>query len=201
MKKRKTYLYLLIAVFILSYQCNQSVIRYTSNQIYSDIDNIPFRTCGLVLGTSKSGVNGLNPYFTYNMEAALELYNNQKVNQLILSGDNHIKGYNEPQDMCDYLVHRGVKRSDITLDYAGFRTLESVIRAKKVFKQTDVTIISQEFHNQRPLYIANHIDMNAIAFNAKDVSKRTNMTHFREYLAKVLVILDLHIFSTSPKFL
>ncbi len=72
--------------------------------------------------------------------------------------------------MKNALVAQGVPENKIFLDYAGFRTFDSVIRMNKIFGQTDFTIISQRFHNERAVYIANRLGLNAVAFNAQDVS-------------------------------
>jgi SanA protein len=88
------------------------------------------------------------------------------------------------------------------LDYAGFRTLDSVVRCREVFSEDSITIISQEFHNQRALFIANKSGVNAIAFNAQEVSKNYSLkTCIREYFARVKCVLDIYILHTDPKFL
>lgn len=111
-------------------------------------------------------------YFTFRMQAAYELFITKKVKYLLLSGDNHIKGYDEPSDMREALIKLGVPDSCIVLDYAGFRTLDSVVRCDEVFGEDSITIVSQEFHNQRALFIANKNNINAIAYNANDVYKK-----------------------------
>jgi len=135
------------------------------------------------------------------MEAALTLYENQKIKKIIVSGDNHILAYNETQDMTDYLVARGVPAAAIIQDYAGFRTIDSIIRAKKVFGCSSLTIISQAFHNERALYLASCHEINAIAFNAQDVKSKKNYTHIREFFAKCWVFVDVYLLYTEPKFL
>lgn len=200
MRKITTYFYLFSVVIITLIISNRIVIEQTTNQIYEKTEDVPFKEYTLVLGTSKEGKLGINPYFKYRMDAAISLYNSGKTSKIIVSGDNHKHSYNETADMVNYLVNNGIPKSGIIADYAGFRTLDSVVRAKKVFNCQSLIIVSQEFHNQRALYIANFYGMDAVAFNARDVSTN-NYTHFREYLAKVLVILDLYVFQTAPKFL
>jgi SanA protein len=201
MNLKRAVIYLFLSAFFVVIISQEIVIQQTENQIYSDIDSIPFREFALVLGTNKKGLNGNNPYFKYRMDATIALYNAQKVSKIIVSGDNSVHEYNETEDMTDYLVDAGIPENVIIKDYAGFRTLDSVVRAKKVFDCQDVTIVSQQFHNQRALFIANYYGLNAIAFSAKDVQSRKNYTHIREYLAKCLVIFDLYVFNRSPKFL
>lgn len=200
MRKITTYFYLFCALAVTLIMSNLIVIEQTKNQIYEKTADVPFKEYALVLGAAKDGRLGINPYFKYRMDAAVSLYNSGKTNKIIVSGDNHTHSYNETEDMVNYLVDNGIPKSDIIPDYAGFRTLDSVVRAKKVFNCQSLIIVSQEFHNQRALYIANFYEMDAVAFNARDVSTN-NYTHFREYLAKFLVILDLYVFKTAPKFL
>lgn len=183
--------------------CNSWINRSTRSQLYSDSSAIPARKVGLVLGASKNTVRGTdNMYFTYRMQAAYELYKTGKVHYLLLSGDNHTEGYDEPTDMRDALIRLGVPDSCIVLDYAGFRTLDSVVRCKEVFGEDSVTVISQEFHNQRALFIANKSGVNAIAFNAKEVDRNYSLkTRIREYFARVKCVLDIYVLHTGPKFL
>jgi SanA protein len=114
----------------------------------------------------------------------------------LVSGDNSQKDYDEPTDFKKDLIAKGIPEDRIFLDYAGFRTLDSIVRAKEVFGQTSITIISQKFHNQRAIYIAKQFGIDAIGFNAKDVYN----SHFREYLARSKASLDL-VFNVQPKFL
>jgi SanA protein len=156
---------------------------------------------GLVLGSGKNGRNGINLYFKYRMEAAAELYFQGKVKKLIVSGDNHIKTYDETTDMADYLIDLGVPDHDIIRDYAGFRTLDSVVRAKKVFNCKSLIIVSQKFHNQRAVFIARHHNIDAVGYNAQDVQSKNNFTHWREFAAKFGTIIDLFLLNRQPKFL
>jgi len=86
------------------------------------------------------------------------------------------------------------------MDFAGFRTLDSVVRSSEVFGAKSITIISQQLHNERAIYIANHHHIPAIAFNAQD-TKSSNYTHLREYFARYLCLLDLYILNRRPKYL
>ena len=103
--------------------------------------------------------------------------------------------------MAEYLIELGVPEDIIIKDYAGFRTLDSVVRAKKVFNCSSLIIVSQEFHNKRAIFIADHYDLDAVAYNARDVQRRTGSFHWREFLARPLMILDLFVFNSKPKFL
>ncbi|MFN8115695.1 MAG: ElyC/SanA/YdcF family protein [Bacteroidia bacterium] len=196
-------LFIITFLFGLILSCNYWIVDSTKKQIYTDVNSIPTRKVGLVLGASKRTSRGTNNlYFTYRIQAAFELFKAKKVQYLLLSGDNHVKGYDEPSDMKEALIALGVPDSCIVLDYAGFRTLDSVVRSNEVFGEDSITIISQEFHNQRALFIANKNNINAIGFNSKEVNKNYSFkTRIREYFARVKCVLDIYILYTSPKFL
>ncbi len=204
--KKKIILFFVISFLLLLISIvgsNYWVIRSTQSQLYSEVDATPQNDIGLLLGANKkSSGGGDNLYFKNRIKAASELFKAGKIKHIIVSGDNHIKEYDEATDMCDALIWEGVPDSCITLDYAGFRTFDSMVRCLKVFKQKNVTVISQEFHNQRAVFIGNYYEMNVIGFNAKDVpAKYSIKTAIREYFAKLKAVLDLYVFHTEPKFL
>ncbi len=196
-------LFIISIIFFSIVLCNYWIVNSTKKQLYTDVNSIPTRKVGLVLGASKKTSRETNNlYFTYRIQAAFQLFKAKKVQYLLLSGDNHMKGYDEPSDMKEALIALGVPDSCIVLDYAGFRTLDSVVRSNEVFSEDSITIISQEFHNQRALFIANKKYINAIGFNSKEVNKNCSFkTRFREYFARVKCVLDIYILYTSPKFL
>ena len=164
---------------------------------YNDTECIPKNKVGLVLGASRLAPSGnINLFYKYRVEAAVALYNAGKIEYILVSGDNSRKDYDEPTDFKKDLIAKGIPAERIFLDYAGFRTLDSIVRAKEIFGQDAITIISQKFHNERAIYIAQHFGIEAVAFNAKDVFKRPT----REYLARTKANLDL-LFNVEPKFL
>jgi SanA protein len=119
----------------------------------------------------------------------------------VVSGDNGNKRYYEPTEFKNELIEQGIPKNKIFLDNAGFRTLDSVVRIKEIFGQNSVTIISQKFHNERAIYLAEHFNIKAIGFNTKDVFGRYGLkVQIREYLAKVKVFVDI-LFKVKPKFL
>lgn len=181
-----------------------AVSRNAKNKTYSFVKEIPYNRVGLVLGTSPYTSTGhSNYFFTTRINAASELYKAGKVRKLIVSGDNHMKEYDEPSYMRDALIRKGVPSSAIVLDYAGFRTLDSVVRAKEVFGQEKITIISQRFHNERAIYLAEAYGIEAIGYNAKD-AKRTKrslmITVVRESMSRVKMFIDI-LTGKDPKFL
>lgn len=181
--------------------CNWWVVRDTRSQIYFDLNELPANDVGLVLGTSKFVRTGKeNLFFRYRMEATARLWKEGKVKYLILSGNNDSEYYNEPADMKRALVKLGVPTSVMTLDYAGYRTFDSVVRCKDVFNQEKITIISQNFHNARALFIGNHEGIEAIAFAAQDVPDGYSLrTLVREYLARPYAMLDVYVLRPQPE--
>jgi SanA protein len=180
------------------------LIRAASKgRTYSDISLIPHRRVGVLLGCSQRLSNGrLNLFFSYRVAAAATLFKANKVEYIIVSGDNHVAGYDESTEMKQALVALGVPAGSIYCDFAGFRTLDSIARAKAVFGQTSITVVSQEFHNQRAIFIASHEGIDAVGFNAQAVtSVRGFRTSLREHFARVKAVLDVCLLGTRPKFL
>jgi len=188
-----------ILLFIIFYT-NLSVGIFAKGKTFSSVESLPKNRVGLLLGTSQYlRGGGINPFFQYRVEAAVELFNSGKIDFILVSGDNKHLSYNEPRDFKRALVQKGIPDEKIILDYAGFRTLDSVMRAQKVFGQDSITIISQKFHNQRAIYIARKNNMKAIGYNAKDPLNKPRV-YLREYLAKTVAYFDV-LFDKQPKFL
>jgi SanA protein len=192
----------LLLVLIISV-CNIWIVKSTEEKVYSDISLLPDHQIGLVLGTSHRSVGGgPNPFFQNRIQMAATLYAMGKIDHFILSGDNSTMYYNEPLEMQKALIKKGVPASAITLDYAGLRTLDSVVRSKKIFGQNKITIITQPFHSYRALFISRYYDIDAVAMVAEEPElDQTFKVRLREYLARTKAVLDLYIFKTDPRFL
>lgn len=192
--------FLILLFFIFS---NVIIVQTTKDRIFSTVKETPKKQVALILGTSRYTHRGTtNLFFKYRIAAAADLYKEGKVKHIVVSGDNSLKEYNEPREMRKALMALGVPEAAITLDYAGFRTLDSVVRCKKVFGQDNIIIISQRFHVQRALFIAKKYDINAVALAAQDPPEKYSFkTRFREYFAKVKAVIDLYIIHKEPKFL
>jgi SanA protein len=183
--------------------CNLWINEQTKSRLYNDIEKVEAKKVALVLGANRYVAGGrINLFFRFRMEAVAKLYHANKIKHILVSGDNATRAYNEPIEMQKYLIDLGIPAQNITLDYAGFRTLDSVVRANKVFQLDDFIIVSQAFHNRRALFIADYYHIQAIGFNAQDVAQsRSIKVRIREYFAKVKAVLDLYILGTQPKFL
>lgn len=195
------FLVVLLLAVVISYL---SVELKSRPKRYNDVTEIPYNRVALVLGTNPLTRNGrTNYYFKYRIDACVELYKAGKVSKFLLSGDNSTKEYDEPQYMKNALMKRGVPSSDIVLDYAGFRTLDSVVRCKEVFGQKSITIVSQGFHNARAVCLASWYGIDAIGFDAKDIKHSRTYLLFgvgREALARVKMFIDM-VVGKKPKFL
>ncbi len=181
---------------------SENIIHANKKQCHSDIAKMPVNKVGLLLGTSKYIGKNINYFYKYRIDATSKLYKAGKIKYVLVSGDNHVSNYNEPETFKNDLIKKGIPANRIFLDYAGFRTFDSVIRSKKVFGQNSITIISQKFHNERAIFIAKHNGINAVAYNAKDLHGKYGLkTRIRERFARVKAILDVFILRTKPKFL
>lgn len=203
---RKVFKFLTIAVLFgmfLLFVSNIWIVLSTKSQVFNSIEIIPKNEVGLVLGTSSKTMSGFdNQYFVTRIEQAAALYKSGKIKRILVSGDNETVYYNEPMKMKEALMEAGVPESAITLDYAGYRTLDSVVRCKEVFGITSVTIITQQFHSYRALFIGNYNGLKAIALTAGPAEHQDSFSVLtREYFARLKAVLDLYVLNTTPKHL
>jgi SanA protein len=177
--------------------------RAARGRLYSDVQLIPHRRVGLVLGCAPRLPNGgLNSFYEKRIRAAVALYRARKVDYLLVSGERLTGGYDEARDMKASLIAVGIPSDAIYSDSNGFRTLDSIVRAKQIFGLSEFTIISQNFHNQRAIFIGIHNGIDPIGFNAGDVDGYGGFSELcREQLARVSAVLDVFIFKTRPRVL
>lgn len=198
-----SFLAVFMMVVLFTIYANVRVANSARERLYEDIDDIPHNKVALLLGTNPLNRWGRpNSYFTNRINTAAELYHKGKVDFIIASGDNHTKQYDEPTAMRDSLIAHGVPESRIILDFAGFRTLDSVVRAKEIFGCESLTIISQADHDARALYLAEANDIEAVAVVAPLRAGRWVRTRLalREWLARDKMMLDI-MFGKQPHFL
>ena len=197
MRKIPLYLIFFCIILLLPWLIISSMVR---DMIYRDVASIPEREIGLLLGTSPSASDGrVNLFYTTRIEATKMLYEQGKIHHILVSGDNGTREYNEPKLMKESLMRAGIPEEAITLDYAGFRTLDSIVRAKEVFSLTgSMTIISQPFHVERALFIAGYNDIDAIGYGAANVSLMiAPRVYIREIFARWLALFDIWV-GTEP---
>jgi SanA protein len=179
------------------------VERRAAGRVYADVEDIPAREYGLLPGTSRL-VHGkyLNAYFFNRIRAAAELYRAGKIRKIIVSGDNGRAEYNETGDMERELIAEGVAPEDVLSDFAGFRTLDSVVRARNLFGADEITVISQRFHCKRAIYLASEHGIDAVGFEAGDIALRSVRIRIavREAFARALAVLDVEVLKTKPHF-
>ncbi|MBL7872699.1 MAG: YdcF family protein [Cyclobacteriaceae bacterium] len=192
-----------VAAIIILAATNFWVVKSTESEVLTDFKLLPDSGVALVLGTSHRMMDGSpNPFFHNRMATAAELYKEGKIIHFIVSGDNRTKYYNEPVEMQKALIKLGVPINAITLDYAGLRTLDSIVRCKEIFGQSKIIIITQPFHSYRALFISNYYEVNAVALVADEPAQEAApRVYLREYLARTKAILDLYILRTAPRHL
>ena len=192
-------------ILLLLLTCNMLVVYNAKGKTYNNVDDIPTSEMGLLLGTTPQTRFGgrKNMFFKYRIDATEKLYKASKIKYILISGDeNSLDGIDEPKCMKDALIARGIPEENIYVDGQGYRTINSIIRANNQYKGYVFTIISQEFHNERALYLAEHLDLDLKdlkAFNAQSPhSKIALFTYVREYFARVKMFWDIFA-SEFPK--
>lgn len=181
---------------------NVTAVWASRGRIFEDVSAIPPTKVGLLFGTTDKVQGRENLYFRYRIDAAEKVWNAGKLDTLIVSGDNRSRYYNEPEKMKQALIERGIPADRIVCDYAGLRTLDSVVRAKEIFGADPILFISQRFQNQRAIYLAKANDIEAYGFDARDVETQAGLkTKVREVGARVKMWLDINFLDTRPRHL
>lgn len=196
---KRIFLTVISASAALMVVCNQLVVKNAEGKMFDGVDSIPDGDyVGLLLGTPPMTriSHRRNIFFENRIKAAANLYHSGKIQKILISGDDHsLDGINETECMKDSLLARGVPENDIILDGKGYRTIHSVQRAYHDFGCKNLILISQKFHNERALYLANHLGLDfdqVIGFNAESPrSLMSQKTYVREWFARVKMFLDL----------
>lgn len=196
-------IYLMVFFTVFLVLSNIWVIKSTSSRIYNNVASLPSDRVGLVLGTSPKLTDGSpNPFFEQRIQGTVDLFGQKKINHIIVSGDNRTRYYNEPYEMQKALINKGVPGKAITLDYAGLRTLDSVVRSKEIFEQDKITIITQPFHAYRAIFISDFHGLDAVAYLTEEPPLSFSFrVRIREYIARAIAVLDVYILKTSPRHL
>lgn len=199
-------LFSLLIVIVLIAISYMVVSMNAHSRTFNDVSDIPHNKVGLLLATSPITPGGAhNFYFDNRIKAADELYKAGKIDFIIASGGDYTQtqknGCDEPQAILDSLVIRGIPAQRVILDYDGTRTLNSIAKAKEVYGLDSLTLISQKYHNERAIYLAEKHGIHAIGYNAQPSPIRRNRIKntIREYFARVKMFMDL-AFESKPVF-
>lgn len=193
---------LCLALVLFALFSNLYILSSAAPFVFHETASLPENSVGLVLGTTPRVAGGaVNPHFKNRIDAAALLYRTGKVKHLLVSGDNHLIEYNEPVAMKSALMAEGVPESAMTLDYAGLRTLDSVVRAREIFGQSKLTIITDEFHAYRAVFLSMKHGIDAVAYCSEDIPFESSAkARVREYGARIKAVLDC-VLDAQPKFL
>ncbi|MFW5859256.1 MAG: SanA/YdcF family protein [Planctomycetota bacterium] len=171
-------------------------------RLFDDVAQVPQRPVALVLGTARHCDGRPNRFYEHRLDAAAELWHAGRVAAILVSGDNGRIGYDEPSDMRRDLIERGVAADCITRDFAGFRTLDSIVRAERVFGLRDYVIVSQRFHCERAIWVARQLGQDVVGYAASDVGGAWHArVRAREVLARAAAWLDVVVFDREPRYL
>ncbi len=189
------------AVLAILMAINFWIVNSTVHKIHHSSEFVPRDRVALILGTSKRTIEGhSNMYFDQRIDAAVKLFRSGHIRKIIVSGDNRTQFYNEPRDMLNALLEKGIPEETIVLDPGGISTLDSVVRSRWVYGSEKILIITQDFHCYRALFIADHFGIDAEAYSADKKSKLSSTLATREVLARIKAVFDLYISKETPQY-
>ncbi|MDO6816461.1 SanA/YdcF family protein [Cobetia amphilecti] len=182
---------------------NLWVVMATHDRIATSPLTCQSREVGIVFGTSHGLVGGgSNPHYQARLDTAAQLYRLRRVSNLLLSGDNRTRYYNEPMTMWRDLRARNVPQEFMTLDYAGFSTFDTLVRAHKVFGVDEAVLVTQPWHLPRALFIADALGLEAVGCPAISERQPPGLKlMLREWLARAATVGDLYLWGRKPRFL
>jgi SanA protein len=191
---------LVLGLVLTAWLADRKIERFAASYLTDDPSALPDIDVALVLGAAPIGPEGgPNRYFEYRLDAAAALWRAGKVKFLLVSGDNRRPDYDEPSAMRAGLIARGVPTTAIYRDFAGVRTRDSVLRAKSVFGQQRLIIVSQGFHAARAIFLARSAGIEAWGFAARDVVRAYSVfTELRRYPSALRAYYDVWI-ETPPR--
>lgn len=174
-------------------------VNYTvKDEIYNQSITIPKKEFAIVLGAGvkKNGKPG--SFLKQRLDDSVDLYNKGIIKKVLVSGDNGEKSYDEISAMNEYLVNAGIPQNKIFGDYAGFDTYSTMSRASKVFGIKDAVIVTQKFHLNRSVYLAQQKGIKAVGYSSSSKGQRKYFA--REWFATIKSFFDC-VISRKPKFL
>ncbi|WIM13551.1 MAG: hypothetical protein OJF58_004519 [Enhydrobacter sp.] len=182
-----------IALALLSWIAQRRLESLGESFVTSDPARLPAVEVALVLGAAPIGPEGgPNRYFEYRLDAAAALWRAGKVRYLLASGDLRSPDYDEPTAMRVGLIARGVPGECIYRDFAGVRTRDSILRAREIFGQRRLVVVSQPFHLARAIFLARQEGIEAWGLAARDVDRPYSiLTTLRRYPSALRAYYDV----------
>ena len=195
----KNILCTIIILVVLFFTFDMYVSISSNKKIYQDLNSLPDKDYGVLLGTSKYTKNGkINVFYKNRIDAAKDILINDKISRIIASGDNRNFRYNEPMKMQQDLVKSGISEDRVIIDPDGFRTLYSMLNIAKKYNIKEAIIVSQRFHLQRAIFIGKFLGLELIGYEAKNVSGMANIKiQVRERGARLKMIFDIVYFTVK----
>jgi vancomycin permeability regulator SanA len=173
----------------------------TTGLIYMPDDSrLPVHHVAMVFGAGLDDSGGPSEMLYDRVVTAADLYKANKVDKLLMTGDNSEVDHNEVEAMRRTAIQLGVNDNDIVLDYAGFNSWDSCYRAREVFGVTEATLVTQRFHLPRALYACNALKVNSVGVVADRQSYSTIYNELREYPALVSTAWRILV-NDQPRFL
>lgn len=183
-----------IVISLLAAMANQVMASWGKVYATDDPARLPQVDAALVLGTLPYDPPGqLNPWLSRRLGAAVDLWWSGKVKYLIVSGNRESDSYDEPTVMRDVLVQRGVPANVIYRDFAGFRTVTSIARARDIYGQRRLIVVSQRDHIDRAIFLARHMGVEAWGYDAIGSAPFMLLRHYRSKLTVIYAYWDLVI--------
>lgn len=179
----------LVTVLFVTIHCDRIVRQHAEGRCYAELNEIPSTEWGILLGTGRS--HRPNEYYDARLSATIALYKAHKINGIYISAENLYEDYHEADSMYAALIEAEIPASLILCDKQGVDTYSSLCHAQKQLGAATYTVISQHFHNERALYYADVLKMNAIAFDAAPNSKwyKRLRDFLREKMARLKAVL------------
>jgi SanA protein len=177
------------------------ILQYGKNRIYTDISKVSQYPVAIVFGAGLKQDGTPNDMLQDRLDTAVDLYSQGKIEKFLLSGDNSLIEYNEPQAMYEYLTEQKlIPKEDVVRDYAGLRTYDTCIRAKEIWGLKDVILISQGYHLSRAIYTCNTLGVKSVGYSATKYPYIGERYYkLREIVALHKAVIDLYIF--PPKYI
>jgi vancomycin permeability regulator SanA len=190
-----TLIVLALPTFLLVFVCS------TRNYVFSDAQELPNVQTAIVFGAGLKRAGKPSLVLQARLDGAIDLYRMGKVHKLLMSGDNRVRNYNEPEAMRRYAVQQGIPNGDIVLDFAGRNTYDTCYRAKNVFGCDKAIVVTQAYHAPRAVYLARGMGIDAVAYAVPTQSRFPYLQFMysgREILADLKATWDINVTHRKP---